>query len=79
MTQERGGRPDVSFVIRLWLKKRGASDQPEWRFQARHVPSGEERQFQQVSELLAFIEQWAPGETQDLVEGSQRQARPTPS
>lgn len=45
----------VSFVIRLWLEPREASAQPEWRWHVRHIQSGTEAYFRDMSAMLRFI------------------------
>ncbi len=58
MSLERRGFP-ITFVVRLWLEQQEDQDMPEWRFQVRHVQSGEELHCRHVSEFLAFVEQRA--------------------
>lgn len=52
-------RPEVSFVIRLWLARGGPAGQPEWRLQVRHVQSREETYCRHLADLLAFVERLA--------------------
>lgn len=51
--------PGVSFVVRLWLEARSSLDEPVWRFQARHVQSGEQIYCRSLADLMAFVEQRA--------------------
>lgn len=64
--------PSVSFVIRIWLEERAPPDPREWRFQARHVQTGEQIYCRSLDELLAFVERRAgvPAPTPPDVLGS---------
>jgi hypothetical protein len=47
----------LSFVIRIWLEESGKDDQDAlWRGQIRHVLSGDHLYFQDVADMVAFIE-----------------------
>jgi len=60
--------PETSFVIRLWLERRPTADAPCWRFQVRHVQSGEQAHCLTLADVVAFIARqsgvpgprWAP-------------------
>ncbi len=41
-----------SFVIKIWLED---GDQPQWRGHITHVPSGERRYVEDMSEITDFI------------------------
>jgi hypothetical protein len=45
----------VAFVIVLTFESRGQSRQMEWRWRVRLVQTGEERQFREVADVLAFV------------------------
>lgn len=49
----------TSFVIRLWLEKRAPIEGPEWRFEVRHVQSGEQTHGRTLADLMAFVERQA--------------------
>lgn len=49
---------DASFVVRIWWERR-QDGSTLWRGQVVHAPTGEVRYFDQVEELVAFIERWA--------------------
>ena len=52
MTEVR--RQSNSFVLRIWWEE-GETD-PFWRGWVQHAASGETRYFDQLQELLAFVE-----------------------
>ncbi len=51
--------PEVSFVIRLWLERDDVAGRHQWRFQARHVQSGDQTHCCSIAELVAFVERHA--------------------
>lgn len=53
---EPSRREPVSFVIRLWLEPREVSAGPEWRWHVRHIQSGTEAYFREMTAVLRFIE-----------------------
>jgi hypothetical protein len=55
MVQHSRRAPRVSFVVRVWLED-SASVIPDWRFEVRHVQSGEQLYCRQLVDVLAFIE-----------------------
>ncbi|MBI2941779.1 MAG: hypothetical protein HYY04_15215 [Chloroflexi bacterium] len=56
MMQRGHPLPEVSFVVRLWLERRELAGPPEWRFQVRHIQSGEQMHCRRLADLLAFVE-----------------------
>lgn len=59
MVHQSGSLHGISFVVRLWLEQREVVDGPEWRFQVRHVQSGDEIHCRHLADLLAFVERHA--------------------
>ena len=49
---------DASFIVRVWWE-RHIDAGPLWRGQVVHAPTGQSRYFDQLEDLLTFIEQWA--------------------
>ena len=49
---------DASFIVRVWWERRIDAG-PLWRGQVVHAPTGQSRYFDQLEDLLAFMEQWA--------------------
>jgi hypothetical protein len=47
-------RQSDSFVLRIWWEEGEAS--PVWRGWVQHATSGESNYFDQITELLAFVE-----------------------
>lgn len=45
----------MAFIIVLTLESRGQSTELEWRWRVRSVQTGEERQFREVADVLAFV------------------------
>ncbi len=45
-----------SFIVKIWLEGNGNSDRPvTWRGHITHVPSGQRRYLQNLSELIDFM------------------------
>mgnify|MGYP006302750699 FL=1 len=45
-----------SLVIRIWIEERvGEMGQPNWRGHITHIPSGEQRYFEDLDDIKAFI------------------------
>lgn len=67
-----GGHTDTSFVVRLWLERRQRAKEPEWRFEVRHVQSGEMSHGRSLTDLLAFVERHAAVPPPQLCSAPQR-------
>jgi len=51
-----------SFIIRVWLEETiEESDQTIWRGRVTHVPSHEQRYFQDLNDLIVFIQDYTKG------------------
>ena len=50
---------EISFIIRLWLEARDVPAEPTWRFEVRHVQTGQQVHCRSLVDLLAFIERQA--------------------
>ncbi len=49
---------DHSFIVKVWLEETTEeSDQAVWRGRVTHVPSHKQRYFQDLNDLIVFI-QW---------------------
>ena len=55
MASERTARRDGSFVVRIWWEP-GAEQTLHWRGWVQHVRNGERVSFQNMADLVAFIE-----------------------
>lgn len=51
--------PETSFVIRLWLEARDLPADPVWRFEVRHVQTGQQIHCRALADVLAFVERRA--------------------
>ncbi|MDO8751593.1 MAG: hypothetical protein Q7K03_10710 [Dehalococcoidia bacterium] len=48
-----------SFVMTLWLEPRETPADPEWRWRVVEVPTGEQRYFRRLDDLLAYVSEKA--------------------
>jgi hypothetical protein len=48
---------DASFIVRIWWEH-GRGARPLWRGQVVHAWSSQARYFDQLPDLLAFIDEW---------------------
>ncbi len=53
--QDGSTRPDVSFVVVLWLESRHTGQDAEWRWRVRCVQTGDEKCFRRVGDVLTFV------------------------
>jgi hypothetical protein len=55
--QTPSGLPSHSFIVRIWQEQREfSSSPPEWRGVIEHIPDGERQYFQQIEEILPFMQ-----------------------
>lgn len=47
----------TSFVMKLWLEQGNQEGPPDWRWRVRHIQSGDESYFRNMSAMLKFIEE----------------------
>ena len=53
---------DHSFIVKVWLEETTEeSDQTIWRGRITHVPSHEQRYFQDLNDLIVFIQHYIKG------------------
>jgi hypothetical protein len=49
----------LDFVIRIWLEERPQGEQPpQWRGYVTHVLSGRQQYFQELNDLVRFLESY---------------------
>jgi hypothetical protein len=56
MTSEHTPQRDGSFIVRVWWEPSAEQGPRHWRGWAQHVRNGNQLSFQQIADLLAFIE-----------------------
>jgi len=56
MSGEQITRQDGSFVVRIWWEPGAASGAGHWRGRVQHVRNGKQVSFQNIADLIAFIE-----------------------
>ena len=69
MTSERRARRDGSFVVRIWWEPGADQASGHWRGWVQHVRNGEQVSFQQMADLIAFIERETGVQTEQPMQG----------
>jgi hypothetical protein len=57
MSSEQITRRDGSFIIRIWWEPGASAGARHWRGWVQHVRNDQQISFQNVADLIAFIEQ----------------------
>jgi hypothetical protein len=56
MSSEQTTQRDGSFVVRIWWEPGAGPEMRHWRGWIQHVRNGKQVSFQNVADLIAFIE-----------------------
>jgi hypothetical protein len=69
MSSERTARRDGSFVVRIWWEPGTDSGSGHWRGWIQHVRNGEQVSFQNMADLIAFLERETGIQTEEAAQG----------